>query len=244
PEEDQGAIFAVVELPEAASQNRTAEAVREVEALLQEDPAVEHVLSVVGLDFLSSSAASNRAFLVVRLRPYEEREAAELSAQALIARLRPRLAALTGAVAFPLNVPPILGLGSTGGFEYALQALEGQSPAELAGTMRGLVLASNRDPRLAGVFSTFTAATPQIHLDLDRDRARTLGLEIVDVFPARQTTLGGYYVNDFNLFGRTWQVNVQAEAEHRAQVDDILEVDVKNARGEMVPIRAIAETRL
>ena len=244
PEEDQGAIFAVVQLPEGASQNRTTAVVEQVERIVRADPAVEHVLSVVGLDFLTSSAASNRALLVVRLKAYEEREDPSLSAAALIGRLRPQLAAIRGGVATPLNVPPIVGLGSTGGFEYALQALQGQSPAELASTMRGLIVAANQRPEVAGVFSTFAANTPQLYLDVDREKARALGVEISDIFAALQATLGGYYVNDFNLFGRTWQVNVQAETDYRSQVDDIFRIYVKNRQGEMVPMRALAEARL
>jgi HAE1 family hydrophobic/amphiphilic exporter-1 len=244
PQEDQGAIFAVLQLPEGASQNRTSKVALDVEAILRADPAVEHVLSVIGLDFISSSVASNRALMVTRLKPYEERESPELGTAAVIERLRPKLAALSDGVAFPLDVPPIVGLGSTGGFEYALEALQGQPPAELAGVMRGLVLAASEQPALAGVFSTFSAETPQLYLDVDRERAQALGIAVIDIFTALQATLGGYYVNDFNLFGRTWQVNLQAETDYRSQIEDIYEIHVKNARGEMVPIRAVAEARL
>ncbi|MGE3292437.1 MAG: efflux RND transporter permease subunit [Geminicoccaceae bacterium] len=244
PDEDQGAIFAVVQLPEGASQNRTSEVSRQIEQLFKADPAVEHVLEVIGLDFLTGSASSNRALLVVRLKPYEERTDPSLSAAALIERMRPQLAAIRGGLAMPLNVPPIVGLGSTGGFEYVLQALQGQSPADLAATMRGLIVAANARPELAGVFSTFAANTPQLYLDIDREKAQTLGVAISDIFAALQATLGGYYVNDFNLFGRTWQVNVQAEAEFRSRVDDIYRIYVRNRQGAMVPMRALAEARL
>jgi len=244
PEEDQGAILAVLQLPEGASLNRTSEVSRVVEEMVRADPAVLHVLGVVGLDFLNGSAASNKGFMVIRLRPYEERESPELSADALIARLRPKLASIPGGMAFPLNVPPIMGLGTTGGFEYALEALQGQPADEIARVMRGLTLAANQDPALAGVFSTFSAETPQLHLDIDRDKAQTLGVAISDVFTALQSTLGGYYVNDFNLFGRTWQVNVQAESDYRATIDDIYQIYVKNRLGEMVPVRSFAEARL
>ena len=111
----------------------------------------------------------------------------------------------------PLNLPPIIGLGSTGGFQYVLEALQGQPFAEIAAVMRNLIVQGNSRPELAGVFSTFAANTPQIYLDIDREKAQTLGVNINDIFTALQTTLGGYYVNDFNLFGRTWQVNIQAE---------------------------------
>ena len=244
PEEDQGAIFTIVQLPEGASQNRTSEVSRQVEELIQADPAVQYVLGVIGLDFITSSAASNKALVVVRLKPYEERTDPSLSAAALIERLRPKLAAIVGGVATPLNLPPIIGLGSTGGFQYALQALQGQSPAEIAAAMRGLVVAANQRPELSGVFSTFAANTPQLYLDIDREKAQALGVAISDIFTALQATLGGYYVNDFNLFGRTWQVNIQAGSDYRERTDDIYRIYVKNRQGGMVPMRALANARL
>ena len=125
-----------------------------------------------------------------------------------------------------------------------LEALQGQPPADLAATMRGLLVAANQQPELAGVFSTFAADTPQIYLDIDRDKAQVLGVKISDIFNALQSTLGGFYVNDFNLFGRTWQVNVQAETPFRDKVDDIYRIYVRNAPGGMVPIRALAEAKL
>jgi HAE1 family hydrophobic/amphiphilic exporter-1 len=244
PEEDQGAIFAVLQLPEGASVNRTAEIVQQAEAIIRNEPAVEGLLSVVGYDFINSVASSNKAFFVARLKPYEERTAPSDNAGALIARLRGELATLEDAVAVPLNLPPILGLGSIGGFQYALEALQGQSPGDLAATMHGLIVGANQQPELAGVFSTFTADTPQVYLDIDRDKAQTLGVSISDIFNALQATLGGYYVNDFNLFGRTWQVNVQAETPFRKAVEDIYRIYVRNKNGEMVPMRALAQARI
>ncbi len=177
---------------------------------------------------------------MVQLKPYEERAAPSQSAGALIARLRRELATLAGRRRRALNLPPIIGLGTTGGFQYVLEALQGQPPADLAAIMRGLVVAANQQPELAGVFSTFAADTPQIYLDIDRDKAQTLGVAISDIFSALQATLGGYYVNDFNLFGRTWQVNVQAETPFRKNVEDIYQIYVRNKQGEMVPLRALA----
>jgi hydrophobic/amphiphilic exporter-1 (mainly G- bacteria), HAE1 family len=244
PEEDQGAIFATLRLPEGASLNRTEAVVKQVEDIVRPIPGVEGVLSVVGLDFIDYLASSNQAFFVIRLKPYEERTDPARSAGGIIAQLRPRLGAIPGAIAFPFNLPPILGLGSTGGFQYVLEALQGQSPTDLAATLRGLLVAANQQPELAGVFSTYAADTPQIYLDIDRDKAQVLGVKISDIFNALQATLGGYYVNDFNVFGRTWQVNVQAETAFRDRVDDINRIYVRNAKGTMVPMRALAEARL
>jgi HAE1 family hydrophobic/amphiphilic exporter-1 len=244
PEEDQGAVFVVLQLPEGASQNRTGAAVTEVDAILRRQEPVESTLAVVGYDYLNSIASSNKAFFVVRLKPYALRTAPEAGAQALVATLRRELAAVGSAVAVPLNLPPILGLGNAGGFQLALQALEGQPFADLAQAMRGLVVQANAEPRLAGVFSTFAADTPQIFLDIDREKAQSLGIRISDIFAALQATLGGYYVNDFNAFGRIWQVTVQAETPFRTGVDDIYRIHVRNAAGEMVPMRALAVARL
>jgi multidrug efflux pump len=244
PEEDQGAIFAALRLPEGASINRTADVVKEVEDIVRPIPGVEGVLSVVGLNFIDYIASSNQAFFVVRLKPYEQRTSRAESAGAIIARLRPRLAAIRGAIAFPFDLPPILGLGSTGGFQYVLEALQGQPPNDIAATLRGLIVAANQQQALAGVFSTYAADTPQIYLDIDRDKAQVLGIRIADIFNALQSTLGSLYVNDFNAFGRTWQVNVQADTPFRNQISDIDRVYVRNAKGTMVPLRALARARL
>jgi HAE1 family hydrophobic/amphiphilic exporter-1 len=173
-------------------------------------------LSVVGLNFIDYVASSNQAFFVIRLKPYEVRTDRTQSANAIIAKLRPLLAAIPGAIAFPFNLPPIIGLGNTGGFQFALEALQGQSPNDLAAVLRGLLVTANGQPELAGVFSTYAADTPQIYLDIDRDKAQVLGVRISDIFNALQSTLGSYYVNDFNVFGRTWQVNLQAETTRRS----------------------------
>src|SRR6185312_1273735 len=244
PEEDQGAIFATLRLPEGASLNRTEAVVKQVEDIVHATPGVEGVLSVVGLNFIDYIAASNQAFFVIRLKPYEQRTDPAQGAGAIIAQLRPKLAAVRGAIAFPFNLPPILGLGSTGGFQYVLEALQGQSPTDLAAALRGLLVAANQQPELAGVFSTYAADTPQIYLDIDRDKAQVLVVQIADIFSALQATLGGFYVNDFNVFGRTWQVNVQAETAFRDQVNDINRIYVRNGKGEMVPMRALAQVRL
>ena len=128
---------------------------------------------------------------------------------------------------------------------YVLEALQGQPPSDIAATLRGLLVAANGQPELAGVFSTFASDTPQIYLDIDRDKAQVLGVKITDIFNALQSTLGSYYIiNDFNVYGRTWQVNVQAKTPFRNKVDDIYRIYARNAQGAMVPIRALAEAKL
>ena len=244
PAEDQGAFFAAMRLPEGASVNRTEDLVAQVENIIRPIPGVQGVLSVVGLNFIDYVASSNQAFFVIRLKPYADRIDAAQHAEAIIARLRPQLAAIQGAIVFPFNLPPILGLGNTGGFQYVLEALQGQPPTEVAAVLRGLVVTANQQPELAGVFSTFAADTPQVFLEIDRDKAQVLGVKISDIFNALQSTLGGFYVNDFNLFGRTWQVNVQADSRFRDAIEDIYRVYVRGNRGAMVPIRALAQAHL
>ena len=144
----------------------------------------------------------------------------------------------------PLAPPPILGLGTGGGFAYVLQDLSGGDPKALAQALRGLLVAANSEPQLARVFSTFSATNPSIHLDIDRDKAQVLGVQLSDLFQVLQASLGGFYINDVNLFGRRWQVQVQAEAEDRARIDDIYRINVRDAEGKMIPLRSLVEARV
>ena len=244
PDEDQGAFFIAMRLPEGASVNRTQGVVEQVEEMVKPIPGVEGVLSIVGFGFIDGIAASNQAFFVIRLKPYSDRTDPAQNASAIIAGLRPKLNTISQAIVFPFNLPPILGLGSTGGFQYVLEALQGQPPRDIASTMGGLLIAANQQPELGGVFSTYAADTPQIYLDIDRDKAQVLNVRISDIFNALQATLGGYYVNDFNVFGRTWQVNVQAETAFRKSIDDIGNIYVRSTTGAVVPMRALAAVRL
>ena len=244
PEEDQGAFFISVQLPDGASVARTSEVTKQVEALLKQMPAVEHTLSIVGFSLLDGASEPNNAFMVARLKPFADRKAASDSAQALIRRTFAAGAQIRQANVLPFNLPPIIGLSTSGGFEYQLEALEGQEPAAIGSVTSGLISAANRDPRLSRVFTTFTATNPSVYLDIDRSKAQALGLNMSDVFTALQATLGGIYVNNFNLYGRTWQVNVQGEAADRADISDIWQIYVRNSSGAMVPMRSIASLKI
>ncbi|WP_428674631.1 efflux RND transporter permease subunit [Reyranella sp.] len=243
PEEDQGAFFLNVQLPPGASVARTSETVRQVEAILKKMPQVQDVFAVIGFSLLDGANTSNAAFAVAKLKPFEDRRGAADSAQALIRRMFAEGGQVRTANIVAFNLPPIIGLSTSGGFEYQLEALEGQDPVQLGSVMQGLVAAANQDPRLSRVFSTFTASNPSIYLDIDRDKAQALGLGMNDVFQALQSTLGGLFVNNFNLYGRTWQVNIQGEAEDRRRIESIWQIQVRNKQGEMVPMRSIAELR-
>ncbi|BBB95607.1 MULTISPECIES: efflux RND transporter permease subunit [Bradyrhizobium] len=244
PEEDQGAFFIAVQLPDGASVARTSEVTNQVEALLKKNPAIDHVLSIIGFSLLDGASEPNSAFMVARMKAFADRKAVTDSVQAAIGQTFVGGSQIRQASVLPFNLPPIIGLSTSGGFEYQLEALEGQDPASLSSVMGGLIGAANRNPNLARVFSTFTATNPSVYLDIDRAKAQALGLNMADVFTALQATLGGIYVNNFNLFGRTWQVNVQGDAADRRDIPDIWQIYVRNSGGEMVPIRSIASLRI
>ncbi len=244
PEEDQTAIFTMVKLPDGASVERTRNVVRQVEDLIRPMPQVEAVLSIVGFSLLDGGNQPNAAFIVVRLKPFRERTGPGDGVQAVIRRIFAAGQQIRSATVFPFNLPPIIGLSTSGGFEYQLENLEGRPPEDTASVMEGMVAAANQDPRLTRVFSTFTASNPSIWLDIDREKAQALGVSISSLFNALQATLGGYYVNDFNLFGRTWQVNIQANAVDRSDATAVYKIYVRNNRGEMVPLRSLANVRI
>ena len=244
PEDDQGALFVVAQLPGGASVARTSELIQEAEKIVKEDEAVQDYTSAIGLNFIDNYSQSNAAFMVITLKPFDERKDPALGVPALIARLGQKFRQIGSGTVVPLAPPPIIGLGTGGGFTYVLEDLRGGDPKALAQVVRGLVVAANQDPKLSRVFTTFSATNPSIYLDIDRDKVQILGVQLSDVFQALQASLGGFYVNDVNLFGRRWQVNVQAEAADRARVDDIYRINVRNAKGEMIPMRSLAEVRV
>ncbi len=244
PEEDQGGFFVAIQLPDGASVARTSTVVTRVEALAKALPGVQDTFAIIGFSLLDSAQESNAAFMFIKLKPFEDRTAASERAQALIGRVFGGVQQIRSATIFPFNLPPIIGLSTTGGFEYQLEALEGQDAVVLGQTMNGLLAAANSDPRLTRVFSTFTATNPSLFLDIDRQKAQALGLSITDVFTALQATLGGIYINDFNLFGRVWQVNIEGEEQDRSKIDDLWKIYIRNNTGGVVPLRAIADMRI
>ena len=244
PEDDQGMLFVVVQLPGGASVARTTNVVQQAEEILKKEDAVADFISVVGLNFIDNFSQSNAAFMVVRLKPFEERKDASQGVHALIGRLGEKFRQVQGGVVVPLAPPPIIGLGTGGGFSYVLEDLRGGDPKVLAQTLRGLVVAANQNPQLSRVFTTFSATNPSIYLDIDRDKAQILGVPLNAVFQALQASLGGYYVNDINLYGRRWQVQAQAEADDRSKVDDIYRINVRNNQGKMIPLRSLVEVRV
>ena len=244
PDEDQGAFFVAIQLPDGASVTRTRGVVQRVEAVAKTIPQTQNVLAIVGFSLLDGGNQSNSAFMVMRLKPFADRKAAADKVQVLIGKVFGGVQQIRSASIFAFNLPPIIGLSTGGGFEYQLQNLEGRDPAEMGSVLNGLLAVANQDPKLARAFSTFSATTPSIYLDIDREKAQALGLSISDVFTSLQATLGGIYVNDFNLFGRTWQVNIQGDAADRTDIPAIWRIYVRNKLGTMVPLRSIADARI
>jgi hydrophobe/amphiphile efflux-1 (HAE1) family protein len=243
PEDDQGAFFVVVQLPDGASIARTTDVVRQIEEILKQETAISDYSATIGLNFIDNYSQPNAAFLIVSLKAFEERTKAAESSPAMIARLGDRFRQLRGGRGVPISPPPIIGLGTGGGFSYVLQSTGGSGPQAMAQVLRGLLVAANQDPRLSRVFSTFSASTPSVYLDIDRDKAQVLKVDPSAIFQALQASLGGYYVNDMNLFGRTWQVQVQAESEDRSAVDDIYRINVRSIDNKMIPLRSLVEAR-
>ncbi len=238
PQEDQGVIFINAQLPEGASLTRTNKVMERASRALQEIDGVESSLGVSGFSLLSGTA-ENVGFGIVVLKPWDERTRPHQQLGAVVGQAQARLAAISSANIFAFAPPPIFGLGTTGGFDFRLQALENQPPREIAAATRSLVIAANQDPALSRVFSTYTADTPQIFVNLDRTRADTLKVPVSRVFATLKEHLGSGYVNDFNLYGRSYQVKVQAEARYRDTVDDISRLYVRSNDGKMVPMKSL-----
>jgi hydrophobe/amphiphile efflux-1 (HAE1) family protein len=244
PDEDQGAFMAELQLPDAASTSRTLVALEQVENTLKGKPWLQNLFTVSGFSLLDGLAQPNRALVVAALKPFEERKDSALSVFAALKESNIAFSQIAAANVFAFNLPPISGLGNASGFEFQVESLAGADPVELAGVTRGLMLAAQSVPQLAGVFTTYGAATPQIELKIDRERAQALGIGISDIFSALQTSMGGSYVNDFNLYGRVWQVKVQADAPDRSSINDVYRVRLRTKDGDLVPLQAVANIEL
>jgi hydrophobic/amphiphilic exporter-1 (mainly G- bacteria), HAE1 family len=243
PSEDQGAFFVEIRLPDGASANRTERVVADFAERLAEVPGAESVVTIAGYSFLDGLANPAAAAAIVRMAPFSERTPQGHTVDAGIRAANIAGAGIREAAVFAYNLPPIIGLGTGSGFEYQLIDREGRPPGELAATAGGLIVAANQDPRLAGVFTTYSANAPRIFLDIDRDRLQSLGVPVSDLFAALQGVLGSVYVNDFNIFGRAWRVTLQGTEPDRAAEEAIGRIHVRNAAGDMVPVAAVATAR-
>ena len=238
PEEDQGWFFINIQLPEASSLARTNEVLQQLTRELKGIDGVDNVIAVGGFSLLSGNA-DNVGFGIGILAPWDKRKRPDQHLNAIMGKAQGKLAAISSANIFVFTPPAILGLGTSGGFDFRLQALEDQSPQEIAATTRAMVVAANQDPALMRVFSTYTADTPQLFVNLDRTRVEYLRVPVSRVFSTLQAQLGSGYVNDFNLYGRVYQVKVQAEARYRDAQEDIGRLYVRSDDDKMVPMRSL-----
>jgi hydrophobe/amphiphile efflux-1 (HAE1) family protein len=238
PEEDQGWFFVNVQLPEASSLARTKEVMQQLTMELNSIKGVDNVIGVGGFSLLSGNA-DNVGFGIGILAPWDKRKGPHLHLNAIMRQAQGKLAAISSANIFVFTPPAILGLGTSGGFDFRLQALEDQSPQEIAATTRAMVVAANQDPALMRVFSTYTADTPQLFVNLDRTRVEYLKVPVSRVFSTLQAQLGSGYVNDFNLYGRVYQVKVQAEGRFRDAQEDIGRLYVRSNDDKMVPMKSL-----
>ena len=242
PTEDKGAFMIDVQLPEAASLERTHNVVKEVETILANQPGVADFMSVPGYSILKGAVSSNSALLIAVLDPWDQRESPELHEDAIVDQLFGAFSAVQGANIFPFRLPPIPGLGTTGGFEFVLQDTTGGTAQAMVGALQNLVVNANQNENMAGVFSSYRASMPQIFLDVNRDKAKTLNTPLDHVFNTLQAQLGSLYVNDFNKFGRIYQVIMQAEQKYRSDEEDIGDLYVRNSNGKMIPLRTLVDT--
>ncbi len=242
PMEDQGSFMIDVQLPDGASLGRTVEVVKEVEQILRQHPAVADVISVPGYSMLNGGISSNGALVITVLKNWSERTEPNMHEAAVVQSIRQKLNSIATANVFPFRMPPIPGLGASGGFEFMLQSTAGDSPLNMASVLGGLAIAANQAPELNSVFSTFKASVPQIYLDIDREKAQILGVPLTNIFTTLGALTGKSYVNDFNKFGKTYQVVLQADASFRDQEDDIYNINIKNSHGDMVPLRTLLKT--
>jgi HAE1 family hydrophobic/amphiphilic exporter-1 len=244
PEEDQGYLLVAVQLPDAASLERTDRVTADVERILVETGGVQSVTAVAGYSLLTSTLSSNSASFFVSLDDWADRPGAELHVNALIAKLNRRFALeVPGAIVFAFGPPAIPGLGTGSGFSMMLQDRGDNSPEYLAEQTQAFIEAASARPEIGNALSTFRANVPQIYAEVDSDAVMKLGVSPADVNTALGAFLGGAYVNDFNRFGRLYKVYVQAEPEYRSKAGDIRYFFVRGQSGQMVPLSALVSTR-
>jgi hydrophobe/amphiphile efflux-1 (HAE1) family protein len=243
PSEDQGYYIAASLLPDGASLSRTREYSAAVEKAVLADPAIAHIGTINGFDFVGGGSNSAVSTMFVMTKPWSERKSKELSLDAAIGRFFGATMGMKEALSFAFNPPPIQGLGTTGGFEVYVQSRGESTTARLAEVTNQFLGALNQDPRLLGVRTLFRADSPQIRVDLDRDKAKALGVPVDQVFSTMQAAFGSLYVNDFDRAGRVFRVQVQAEPEYRSRPEDLGKLWVRSDSGEMIPLASLIDLR-
>jgi len=236
PGQDKQYLVSFAQLPDAASLDRSEDVIRQMSAIALKQPGVEHAVAFPGLSINGFTNSTNAGIVFVTLKPFEERRDPSLSAGAIAAALNQKYAAIQDAYIAVFPPPPVMGLGTIGGFRVQIEDRGDRGFDELYKQSQGLIAASQKVPALAGAFSSFQVNVPQVDADVDREKAKAEGVNLADVYQAMQAYLGSLYVNDFNRFGRTYQVNVSADPAFRHSAQDILLLKTRNAQGQMVPL--------
>ena len=240
PEEDQGSLFVSIQLPEASSLERTSAIVKRLDEKIRQIPGVADTMSVPGFSILTTSQASNNAFILVSLKNWSERQAPGLSQNEIRAKLQALARKEPGAIIMAFGTPAIPGIGSTGGFSFVIEDTTGTYPARLQAAVDKVCAAARKSPAIGGAVSSFRAATPQVYLEIDREKAMKLGVSISSINTTLQALTGSTYVNDINKFGKVYKVMLQGDSIYRETPDQLLSFRVRNSRGEMVPLSTLA----
>jgi multidrug efflux pump subunit AcrB len=244
PSQDKGYLIVNVQLPDSASLERTVEVMDRIQKIIEQTPGVGHTIDIPGQSFVMNGISSNFGSIFIILEPFHERRSPDLYSEAIAQQLRERLfAEIEQAQVLIFGAPAVEGLGSAGGFKVMLEATGNVDLAALEARTADFTEKGSKIPGFVGMFSSFRAATPQLFVDVDRVKCKTMKVELSEVFDTLQALLGGYYVNDFNRFGRTWQVNVQADERFRVSAEKVKQFKVRNAAGDMVPLGAVATVR-
>ncbi|GLX85483.1 multidrug efflux RND transporter permease subunit [Thalassotalea loyana] len=239
PSQDKQYLVAIAQLPDAASLDRTESVIREMEKIALETPGVDQTISFPGLSVNGFTNSPNSGIVFATLDDFSDRQDPNLSAHAIVAELNQKFSVIDEAFVAIFPPPPIQGLGSTGGFKLQIEDRSNLGVTALFDTLNKVIAEGQKKPELMGLYSTFRIQVPQLDIDIDREQALVLGIELSEVFDALQIYLGSMYVNDFNMFGRTYQVNAQADANYRLDPKQILGLKVRNAQGAMVPLGAV-----
>ena len=244
PSQDKGYLLVNIQLPDSASLERTVEVTEAVEKIAFETPGVAHAVAIPGQSFVLNAVSSNFGSMFIILESFHEREDSALAGEAITSQLRSRFQReVPEARVLVFGPPAVRGLGNAGGFKLMVEGTGDVDFDALQAQADNLAVQGNRQPGLVDLFNGFRARTPQLYVDIDRTKVKTMGIELTEVFNALQAYLGSYYVNDFNRFGRTWQVNLQADAAFRTDAEMVRQLKVRNAHGDMVPLGAVAEVR-
>ncbi|OGV49553.1 MAG: RND transporter [Lentisphaerae bacterium GWF2_44_16] len=243
PSEDQGYFFVMAGLPEGQTIDRTKDVMAQIRKLVEKEPGVDHVLEISGYNIIDSIKQPYTGFSIIILKPWKERKSKEMQLDAIMGGIQKKVSVIPDARILVTNAPAIPGLGSTGGFTFAIEDLNGQGIQALSNVANNFIAATRKEPELTGVYTTFNAATPQRYLDIDRTKAKTLQVSLNDLFSTLQINLGSLYVNQFNKFGRVYRVYLQAEENSRSDERDIGRLKVRNSKGEMIDISALIKIK-